>query len=120
MSLLLDRIEGGPYRFGRGGQITVADREHGVEQTFTDEVLIARSNRILNTMTVSDGTLPSSGARERAIADCHRVQDAIATRYQDLVREGLLHTMLTVRDRDLSTPAEAVGSTLDPVQQEAH
>ena len=60
------------------------------------------------------------GARERAIADCHRVQEAIASRYQDLVREGLLHTMLTVRDRDLSTPAEAVGSTLDPVLQEAH
>ena len=60
------------------------------------------------------------GARQRAIADCHRVQDAITTRYSDLVRDGLLHTLLTVRDRDQSTPAEAVGSTLDPVQQEAH
>ena len=60
------------------------------------------------------------GARERAIADCHRVQDAISARYQELVRDGLLHTLLTVRDRDLPTPAEAVGSTLDPVKQEAH
>lgn len=60
------------------------------------------------------------GARDRAIADCRRVQDAIATRYQDLVREGLLHMLLTVRDRDQSIPAEAVGSTLEPVQQEAH
>ena len=60
------------------------------------------------------------GARQRAIADCQRVQDAITTRYSDLVSEGLLHTMLTVRDRDQPNPAEAVGSTLDPVQQEAH
>ena len=60
------------------------------------------------------------GARERAIADYHRVQDAISARYQELVRDGLLHTLLTVRDRDLPTPAEAVGSTLDPVKQEAH
>ena len=60
------------------------------------------------------------GARDRAIADCRRVQDAIASRYQDLVREGLLHLLLTVRDRDQSIPAEAVGSTLEPVQQEAH
>ena len=60
------------------------------------------------------------GARDRAIADCRRVQDAITTRYQDLVREGLLHLLLTVRDRDQPIPAEAVGSTLEPVQQEAH
>ena len=60
------------------------------------------------------------GARDRAIADCRRVQDAIITRYQDLVREGLLHLLLTVRDRDQPIPAEAVGSTLEPVQQEAH
>jgi carboxysome shell carbonic anhydrase len=60
------------------------------------------------------------GARDRAIADCHRVNQAIADRYADLVQSGLLHTLLTVRDRDQSTPAEAVGSTLDPVQQEGH
>ena len=60
------------------------------------------------------------GARERAIADCHRIQRAIAERYATLVNDGLLHTLLTVRDRDQPLPAVAVGSTLDPVQQEAH
>ena len=60
------------------------------------------------------------GARERAIADCQRVNQAIAARYADLVQDGLLHTCLTVRDRNKTTPAEVVGSTLDPQTQEAH
>ena len=60
------------------------------------------------------------GARERAIADCQRIQQAIDERYSALVSEGLLHTLLTIRDRDQPLPAVAVGSTLDPVQQEAH
>ena len=60
------------------------------------------------------------GARERAIADCQRIQKAINERYSALVSEGLLHTLLTIRDRDQPLPAVAVGSTLDPVQQEAH
>lgn len=60
------------------------------------------------------------GARERAIADCQRIQQAINERYASLVKDGLLHTLLTIRDRDQPLPAVAVGSTLDPVQQEAH
>jgi carboxysome shell carbonic anhydrase len=60
------------------------------------------------------------GARERAISDCRRVHGAIAERYGDLMQDGLLHTFLTIRDRDEATPAEPVGSSLDPVQQEAH
>tara|TARA_B100000700_G_scaffold88834_1_gene100219 strand:+ start:2697 stop:4163 length:1467 start_codon:yes stop_codon:yes gene_type:complete len=64
------------------------------------------------------GNVP--GARERAIADCHRVNSAISSRYKDLVQEGLLHTLLTVRDRDQKAPAEVVGSSLDPVLQEVH
>ena len=60
------------------------------------------------------------GARERAIADCQRIQRAIDERYAALVKDGLLHTLLTIRDRDQPLPAVAVGSTLDPVQQEAH
>ncbi|MEB3253442.1 MAG: carboxysome shell carbonic anhydrase [Synechococcus sp.] len=60
------------------------------------------------------------GARERAIADCHRVDQAIARRYADLVRDGLLHTCLTVRDRSQTVPAEVVGSTLAAPLQEAH
>ncbi len=60
------------------------------------------------------------GARERAIADCHRVNNAISTRYSDLIQDGLLHTCLTVRDRNQTAPAEVVGSTLDPQIPEAH
>ena len=60
------------------------------------------------------------GARERAIQDCHRVNQAIAFRYSDLIKEGLLHTCLTVRDRNKTSSAEVVGSTLDPQIQEAH
>ena len=60
------------------------------------------------------------GARDRALSDCRRVHQAISERYVDLMREGLLHTFLTIRDRDQATPAEPVGSSLDPVHQEAH
>ncbi len=64
------------------------------------------------------GNVP--GARERAIADCKRVDDAIAIRYRDLIDNGLLHTLLTVRDRDQRKSAEVVGSSLDPSVQEEH
>ena len=60
------------------------------------------------------------GARERAMADCLRVDNAIKLRYRDLVVDGLLHTFLTIRDRDQKAPAEVVGSSLDPALQEAH
>ena len=60
------------------------------------------------------------GARERAISDCQRVDSAISNRYSELVRDGLLHTCLTIRDRSQTSPAEIVGSTLDPEVQEAH
>ena len=45
---------------------------------------------------------------------------AIADRYAALVDEGLLHTCLTIRDRNQTAPAEVVGSTLAPPTQEAH
>ncbi len=60
------------------------------------------------------------GARERSLADCKRVDDAISFRYRKLVDDGLLHTCLTIRDRDTKNPAEIVGSSLDPVLQEEH
>ena len=60
------------------------------------------------------------GARERAIADCIRVNEAIALRYRELVGDGLLHTFLTIRDRDQKVPAEVVGSSLDPSLKEVH
>ena len=52
------------------------------------------------------------GARERAIRNCERVQAALENRYADLFHQGLLHALLTVRDQDRHTPAEAVGSTI--------
>ena len=59
-------------------------------------------------------------ARDRALSDCHRVNDAIKSRYRDLIEDGSLHTFLTIRDRNKKTPAEIVGSSLDPVLEEAH
>ncbi len=60
------------------------------------------------------------GAKERALNDCKRVNDAISSRYKDLVQDGLLHTFLTIRDRDQKSPAEVVGSSLDPQPMEGH
>ncbi len=60
------------------------------------------------------------GAKERAIDDCRRVNHAIETRYRDLVDDGMLHTFLTIRDRDQKGPAHVLGSSLDPVVQEEH
>ena len=59
-------------------------------------------------------------ARERALADCYRVNEAINSRYRELIDDGSLHTFLTIRDRDKKAPAEVVGSSLDPILQEAH
>jgi carboxysome shell carbonic anhydrase len=52
------------------------------------------------------------GARERAITHCERVKTAIEARYSDLCQQGLLHTLLTVRDRDRHVPAETVSSSI--------
>ncbi|WP_320676500.1 carboxysome shell carbonic anhydrase [Prochlorococcus sp. MIT 1300] len=60
------------------------------------------------------------GARERAIDDCIRVNSAITSRYLDLVEDGFLHTLSTIRDRDKQASAEVVGSSLDPVSSEVH
>ncbi|KGG12836.1 MULTISPECIES: carboxysome shell carbonic anhydrase [Prochlorococcus] len=60
------------------------------------------------------------GARDRAVSDCKRVDSAIFNRYRKLVDDGLLHTCLTIRDRDAKSPAEIVGSSLDPALKEEH
>jgi hypothetical protein len=56
------------------------------------------------------GAVP--GARERAIVHCERVKGAIEARYSELSQQGLLHTLLTVRDRDRHVPAETVSSSI--------
>tara|TARA_Y100001968_G_scaffold299286_1_gene309804 strand:+ start:3108 stop:4634 length:1527 start_codon:yes stop_codon:yes gene_type:complete len=60
------------------------------------------------------------GAKQRAIADCKRVDSAISSRYKELVDNGLLHTFLTVRDRDQKVPAMSVGSSLNLSPKEDH
>ena len=57
-----------------------------------------------------NGQVP--GARERAVRHCQRVQTAIESRYSELVGQGLLHVLLTVRDQDRHIPAETIGSTI--------
>ncbi|MEB3199417.1 MAG: carboxysome shell carbonic anhydrase [Synechococcaceae cyanobacterium] len=64
------------------------------------------------------GAVP--GARERAIRHCERVREAIVSRYADLCRDGLLHTLLTVRDRDRAVPAETIGSSIVLEQPGGH
>ena len=60
------------------------------------------------------------GARERAIKDCDRVNNAISIRYKNLVDQGLLHTCLTIRDRDKTDSAQIISMSLDKKTQEAH
>ena len=60
------------------------------------------------------------GARERAISDCMRVDQAITSRYASLISQGLLHRFLTIRDRDQKAPSEVVGSSLESALQEVH
>ena len=51
------------------------------------------------------------GARERAIAHCHRIDSALRSRYSDLVGSGLLHTLLVVRDCHSNAQIEVLGSS---------
>ena len=60
------------------------------------------------------------GAKERATKDCDRVNNAISIRYKNLVDQGLLHTCLTIRDRDNVHSAQIIGMSLDKKSEEAH
>tara|TARA_Y100000741_G_C18162485_1_gene521791 strand:- start:297 stop:968 length:672 start_codon:yes stop_codon:yes gene_type:complete len=60
------------------------------------------------------------GAKERAINDCKRVNNAITIRYKNLVDQGLLHTCLTIRDRDNIHSAHIIGMSFDKKLEEAH
>jgi hypothetical protein len=57
-----------------------------------------------------NGEVP--GARERAIRNGERVVRALKDRYDDLLRQGLLHVLLTVRETGRHTPAETIASTI--------
>jgi carboxysome shell carbonic anhydrase len=61
------------------------------------------------------------GARERAIEHCERVDNALHDRYADLAEEGLLHTLLVIRDCAAGERIEVMGSSLNgPAVEEAH
>ena len=60
------------------------------------------------------------GSRERAVRSCERLAAAVHGRYQDLSRQGFLHTLLTVRDGDHHKPPEVLGSSLQAPVEEAH
>jgi len=60
------------------------------------------------------------GSRERAVCSCERIAAAVHGRYQDLSRQGLLHTLLTVRDGDNHHPPEILGSSLQSSVVEVH
>ncbi len=59
-------------------------------------------------------------ARERAIAHCHRVADALRARYADLAGRGLLHTLLVVRDCNAGGRIEMLGCSVTPEAARAH
>ncbi|MGB5834902.1 MAG: carboxysome shell carbonic anhydrase domain-containing protein, partial [Thiohalocapsa sp.] len=64
------------------------------------------------------GSVP--GAKERAVAHCERTAQALKARYPSLCGDGMLHCLRAVRDCDVGTPIEVVGSSLDPVSGSAH
>jgi carboxysome shell carbonic anhydrase len=61
------------------------------------------------------------GARERAIANCQRVASALRMRYASLKEDGLLHTMLAIRDCHAGEHIEVLESSVTSQNtQEAH
>jgi hypothetical protein len=53
------------------------------------------------------------GARDRAVAHCRRVSDAIKARYADLFDRGLLHLLQVVRDCNADATIEVLECTVD-------
>ena len=65
------------------------------------------------------GNVP--GARERAIQHCRRVADALHGRYAELASQGLLHTLLAIRDVNAASCIEILDCSVKAqVAQEAH
>ena len=53
------------------------------------------------------------GARDRAVANCMRVAEAMRVRYSDLEKKGLLHTLLAVRDCAAGGQIEVLESSVE-------
>jgi len=65
------------------------------------------------------GNVP--GSRERAIEHCHRVNDALSTRYKELTTQGFLYTLMIIKDVNKITSVEKLGSSvINQSTQEAH
>ncbi|MFB6261440.1 MAG: carboxysome shell carbonic anhydrase domain-containing protein, partial [Thiohalorhabdaceae bacterium] len=61
------------------------------------------------------------GARERAEARTRRVAEALRNRFPKLAEQGLLHTLLAVRDCGNNGQLEVIGSSLESTgTAEAH
>jgi carboxysome shell carbonic anhydrase len=54
------------------------------------------------------------GARDRAEANCRRVADALRARYSKLAQDGLLHTLLAIRDCAAGDTIEVLESSVFP------
>jgi carboxysome shell carbonic anhydrase len=52
------------------------------------------------------------GARERAEANCKRVANALRARYSELAQDGLLHTLLAIRDCAAGETIEVLESSV--------
>lgn len=53
------------------------------------------------------------GARDRAVANCQRVADALRRRYSKLAQNGLLHTLLAIRDCAAAEQIEVLESSVN-------
>lgn len=61
------------------------------------------------------------GARDRAVEHCQRVADALNARYVDLAEQGLLHTLLVIRDCNAGACIEVLSGSADlQTIKEAH
>jgi carboxysome shell carbonic anhydrase len=52
------------------------------------------------------------GARDRAVENCKRVDEALRSRYSALAQSGLLHTLLAIRDCAAGEPIEVIESSV--------
>ena len=60
------------------------------------------------------------GARERAVDRCHQLDAALKHRFSTLYEQGMLHTLMMVRDCNADNCAETIGCSLSIEQQGAH
>jgi carboxysome shell carbonic anhydrase len=64
------------------------------------------------------GAVP--GARERAVAHCERIHQALLARYPKLAADGLVHTLRAVRDLEGTGSIEVVGCSLEAQPKGGH